>query len=217
MQRIAGVLKFTTATLAVGLLTLWVLQLDVVEHALTVLKSWGVAGIGLFALVYAFAVIVPPVPQRFLVLSAGSIYGTVLGSAAIIIGATLGATISFLVARTLLRPHLVRHKKIHNALSEFEFVTSFPSIIMVRMLLGASFDVFSYAAGVFRVSPKKFVAGTIIGMTPGTVLEVAAGEQLIKNPLIGLIVLLVLGAVTALVFYRMKSKHQAQKNAREES
>ncbi|HEX6849982.1 MAG TPA: hypothetical protein VF139_01140, partial [Candidatus Polarisedimenticolaceae bacterium] len=65
-------------------------------------KGFGVWGVALYALVYA-ACTVAFIPGSILTLGAGAIFGLAQGFLAVIVGASLGATLSFFLARGVLR------------------------------------------------------------------------------------------------------------------
>lgn len=72
------------------------------QEALVQIQNLGFTGAIAFILLYIIAT-VAFIPGTFLTLGAGVIFGVVLGSVYVFIGATLGATAAFLVGRYLAR------------------------------------------------------------------------------------------------------------------
>jgi len=80
-----------------------------VQELLHNFQSW-VVGLGplgwvLYALVYAVCCVLF-VPASILTLGAGALYGLGTGTAVVLAGATLGATLSFLLAKSVLRKRI---------------------------------------------------------------------------------------------------------------
>ena len=65
----------------------------------------GPLGWVLYALVYAVCCVIF-VPASILTLGAGALYGLWTGTAVVLAGATLGATLSFLLAKSVLRKRI---------------------------------------------------------------------------------------------------------------
>lgn len=143
--------------------------------------SW-VEGLGLwgpvvYILGYAAAT-VAFIPGSLLTLAGGAIFGILEGTAYVFVGATLGATLAFLVARYVAR------RPIERRLGENERFAAIDSAVARRgrrivFLLRLSpifpFVLLNYALGLTRVRLWDYVLASF-GMIPGTLLYVYYGK-----------------------------------------
>lgn len=117
----------------------------------------------------ATAVIIAPIPSLPLDLAAGAAYGPLWGTVYVVIGAEIGAIVSFLIARWLGRDVVTRLLK-----SDLRFCQTCSDhqliglIVSARLLPIFSFDVISYGAGLTSVSLNAFALATLVGMIPPT-------------------------------------------------
>lgn len=141
-------------------------------------RHWLVASLG-FVLVYAGVVALSLPGATIMTLAGGFLFGVATGSMLTVIGATLGATALFLIARTALGDVLRRKagsllahmadgfsKNAFNYLLFLRLVPAFPfwAVNLVPALLG------------MRVGP--FVLATALGIIPGTIVFTAFGAGL---------------------------------------
>lgn len=144
-------------------------------------KAWvqdaGPFGYVLYALVYVVCCVLI-VPALALTLGAGAIFGFVAGSIVVLIGATLGATVAFLLARTVLR-HRVERMTANNAKFRAldRAITAEGTKIMwlVRLSGFPPFTWVNYAFGLTGISLGRFVLTTFFGIVPGTLAFTWAG------------------------------------------
>ena len=135
------------------------------------------------------AIVVSPIPSLPLDIAAGMYFGPLLGTIYSVIGATLGATISFLLARWFGRSLVERVLRGHIA-----FCTQCSDKLLVkivffsRLLPVVSFDVISYGAGLTRMSIPAFVSATAVGMVPLTFLYNYGGATLRFDPWLTLVI-----------------------------
>jgi uncharacterized membrane protein YdjX (TVP38/TMEM64 family) len=222
-MRIVVALPIVVAGLVLGAGNADALQLagfDVVRD-LPQLGAWGpIAIIGL-RLLAALAGVIPSSP---VLLAAGATQGIVLGSLYVLIGAELGALITFLTARHLGRDYIAR-KDWMGGLAKTKFGgwlleenASQPrlmaAVFYCRLIPGVNLDGLSYVAGVTPIATWRFCLATFGALLPYTVLLVAIGRQLVKlgpTELLGvLLALLAISAVPmALRYIHMKSSNPA--------
>lgn len=117
--------------------------------------------------------------STFLTLGAGVIFGPVLGVFVVNIGATLGATLAFLVARYLLRDWVEKYfgnqvkgmndRLCHDALNCILFFRLVPLFPFFAVNIGLSLS---------QVKLKYFVLGTMLGILPATAIYANAGSHL---------------------------------------
>lgn len=144
-------------------------------------KEWvqdkGALGYVLYALVY-IACCVLIVPALALTLGAGAIFGFVAGSIVNVIAATCGATLAFLLARSVLR-HRVERMTADNAKFRAldRAITAEGTKIMwlVRLSGFPPFTWVNYAFGLTGIHLGAYVLTTFFGIIPGTLAFTYAG------------------------------------------
>jgi uncharacterized membrane protein YdjX (TVP38/TMEM64 family) len=148
---------------------------------LTAFQGWvhelGPLGWLVYALVYAVCVTLF-VPASILTLGAGAIYGLWIGVGVVLVGATLGATISFLLARTLLRErieHMTQGNARFRALDRAIAKEGAKIVFLVRLAPVFPFTYINYAFGLTGVATTPYVTASLVGMTPATFAYVYIG------------------------------------------
>ena len=138
----------------------------------------GPAGWLIYAVVYA-ACVVLFVPASILTLGAGAIYGVGVGVAVVLVGATLGAVLSFLLARTLLRErieHMTQDNARFRALDRAIAKEGAKIVFLVRLAPVFPFTYINYAFGLTGVATLPYVVASLVGMTPATFAYVYLGS-----------------------------------------
>lgn len=139
--------------------------------------SYGILSPIIFIILMALAIVISPIPSMPLDAVAGVLFGPVLGTAYAVIGGTIGASISFLIARFLGRKFIERIIKRHidfcDACTD-RYIVYF--IFFSRLFPIFQFDIISYGAGITSIPLKKFVVATFFGMIPVTFLFVSYGD-----------------------------------------
>lgn len=173
-------MKVVLAVVLIAALVLLVRVLPITEW-LEAFKAWvqGVGPIGyvLYVLVYIVCCVLL-VPALALTLGAGAIFGFVGGAIVNVIGATLGATAAFLLARTVLR-HRVERMTANSAkfAALDRAITREGKKIMwlVRVSGFPPFTWVNYAFGLTGIHLGPFLITTFFGIIPGTIAFTYAG------------------------------------------
>lgn len=131
----------------------------------------------LFVLAYAIAeiLLLPAAPATVL---AGSVYGLTLGSALVVLGASLGAMAVFTLSRRWLRPQASRWLERSRHLEALRRVVSQEGLrvlLLARLSPVLPFNLLNVAYGLSDIPPLTFGLG-LIGIVPGTVLYVGLGS-----------------------------------------
>jgi uncharacterized membrane protein YdjX (TVP38/TMEM64 family) len=144
-------------------------------------KLWvqGVGPIGyvLYILVYAVCCVLL-VPALALTLGSGAIFGFLSGAIVNLIGATLGATAAFLLARTVLRHRVERMTAGSTKFAALDrAITREGTKIMwlVRISGFPPFTWVNYAFGLTGIHLGPFLLTTFFGIIPGTIAFTYAG------------------------------------------
>jgi uncharacterized membrane protein YdjX (TVP38/TMEM64 family) len=150
---------------------------ELLRNALQWIDSLGSVGAIAFIALYIIAT-VAFLPGSIITLGAGVVFGVVLGSLYVFIGATLGATAAFLVGRYLARGWV--SKKIagndkFKAIDEAVGKEGFKIVLLTRLSPIFPFNLLNYAFGVTGVSLKDYFLGSV-GMIPGTIMYVYIGS-----------------------------------------
>jgi len=111
----------------------------------------------------------------------GFLFGRWVGSAVIVIAATVGATIVFLIARYLIgswvRQRLEHHPRAARLLQAFER-NVFNYLVFVRLIPLFPFWLINLAAAFTGIRLRQFIVGTLIGIIPGSFIYANLGQQL---------------------------------------
>ena len=194
-QRTAAIARLVGLAIVVGVVAFVVveagLDLDAVREF--VAESGSIAPV-LFVLTYATLTVVL-VPGAILTTTGGLLFGIAAGSLLTIIGATLGATTAFLIARATGRDAVDRLASGRVAtVDEWLGQRGFLAVFSMRMVPLVPFNMSNYAAGVTAIRLRDFVLGTSLGIIPGVVVYTIIGARA-DDPASPLF----LGAVAALV------------------
>lgn len=142
------------------------------------------------------AIVMSPIPSGPIAMVAGATYGSVWGTAYVVIGAEAGALIAFCVARLLGYEAMQRWSRIRPILDWLGKDRSQTGLMVVvfasRLVPFISFDAVSYAAGLTPLAFWRFLAATLAGVIPTAYLIATFGEVLITTDSKGLTVALIL-------------------------
>ena len=108
---------------------------------------------------------------------AGALYGTLLGSALVFVGASLGAIVVFLLGRSWLREWARRRLASSPKLLAIEQAVSregLKLVVLTRLSPAFPFSLLNLAYGLSEVSFRDYTIG-LIAILPGTVLFCALG------------------------------------------
>lgn len=147
------------------------------RNALQWIDSLGAVGAIAFILLYIIAT-VAFLPGSILTLGAGVVFGVVLGSFYVFIGATLGATAAFLVGRYFARSWVAKKIEGNNkfrAIDEAVGKEGLKIVLLTRLSPIFPFNLLNYAYGITGVSLKDYIIGSV-GMIPGTIMYVYIGS-----------------------------------------
>lgn len=152
----------------------WVSQEELQKRAVG-LGMWGPF---LIVATMTFAIVASPVPSAPIALAAGAVYGHVLGTALVVLGAELGALTAFLLARKLGRESLqncLGDRLDYGLLGSQNALTA--TVFVTRLLPFMSFDLVSYAAGLSKLHFWRFGLATLAGIIPASFLLAHFGNE----------------------------------------
>lgn len=146
----------------------------------TYVKGLGAVGWIVYALVYALCCVLF-VPASLLTLGAGVIFGLVEGTIVVVIGATLGAVASFLLARTVMRSKvegMTAGNEKFRALDRAIGREGAKIVFLIRLSPLFPFTYINYGFGLTGVRTLPYALATLFGIIPGTFAFVYIGSLL---------------------------------------
>jgi uncharacterized membrane protein YdjX (TVP38/TMEM64 family) len=135
--------------------------------------------VGSFIVVYIVQTALSLPGAALMSLAAGAVFGAVPGTAYSVVGATIGATVAFLVTRYLLHD-LVQQRfggRLEGINSELER-RGLNYLLFLRLVPLFPFFLINLAAGLTRLPFRTFLIGTGIGIIPGGFVFCNAGASL---------------------------------------
>ncbi len=143
----------------------------------TWVESLGIWGPFVFATGYAIAT-VAMVPGALLTLFAGAIFGLATGITTVFIGASVGATLAFLVSRYVARSWVERKLDGHEKFTAVDSAVGkegLKIVVLLRLSPLFPFNLLNYALGLTSVPLRAYVLAHL-AMLPGTFLYVYYGR-----------------------------------------
>jgi uncharacterized membrane protein YdjX (TVP38/TMEM64 family) len=149
------------------------------EWLLAVVADHAVAAVLLFILVYGTVVALSVPGATVLTLTSGFLFGTWLGGFWALIGATIGASIVFQIARTSLGEPLRRRAGPFLRKVEAGFQENAASYLLVLRLVPLfPFWLVNLVPAFFGVGLRTFVLASFFGMAPGAFVYASLGQGL---------------------------------------
>lgn len=133
----------------------------------------------IFVLVYA-VVAALGLPGTPLTLAGGAIFGVAVGTGLNWLGATIGATGAYLIARALGRDAV--RSLLGARADKLDALTgdgAFASLVRLRLIPVVPFNALNFGAGLAGVRPGPYVLSTALGIIPGTAVYTYFADALI--------------------------------------
>ena len=152
----------------------------------------------------AIYVISAPIPFLAPVLSAvgGLLFGIVWGTCLVLIVATGSAFVPFYMARRLGRDWVeskLEGKKLDKIYQQSAGSRGFVFVMLMRLIPVLPWEVQNYVVGLTKVSPLTFIAGTMLGIIPGSFSLVFLGAAATDPTSWQFVAAVALKIVTALI------------------
>jgi len=155
---------------------------DWLKHFQTYVRGLGALGYVVYIVVYAICV-VAFIPASILTLGAGAIFGFSGGTIVVVFGATIGATLAFLLARTVMRKRIeeMTHSNAKfRALDRAIASEGMKIVFLVRLAVVFPFTYINYAFGLTAIPLWRYVLATFLGIIPATAAFVFASSAATK-------------------------------------
>lgn len=172
-----------------------------------------VAGYGVYApliyvALYAGATMLA-IPGAALTLTGGILFGPLIGTVATVVGASLGATGSFLLVRWFRRDSTTQPSgstsRWQRVVAKYDTriaASGFVTVLILRLMPIVPFSALNYALGFTSVRTRDYIGATVLGIVPGTFAYVYFGDALaMLTPLHIVSALALIGGVVLLGKY----------------
>lgn len=144
------------------------------------IKELGWKGMFLYGSLY-FLLGVFSLPASLITISAGFLFGFFPGILIANIGSTLGAAAMFLLGRFLFRNFVERQIAKSGFLQNFDFLMEkrgFKIVLLARLAIFMPYGILNYAFSATKISLRKFIIGSNLGMLPGSILYILIGTSI---------------------------------------
>uniref|UniRef100_A0A0K6SAX4 VTT domain-containing protein n=1 Tax=Chromera velia CCMP2878 TaxID=1169474 RepID=A0A0K6SAX4_9ALVE len=148
------------------------------EQSVQRVQDMGTMGFAYFVLVYVIAEVLC-VPALPLTASAGYLFGVTEGTLTVLLAGTAACAISFLLARTILRPRLqtmFADNPRFRAVDRVVQKESFKVILILRLSPLLPFGISNYLYGLTSVEFIPYILASVVGFIPGTLGYVYSGQ-----------------------------------------
>lgn len=136
----------------------------------------------MFIIIYALRGAILVLPVGVMSLAGGLAFGKWLGTIYILIGATLGASLSFVIARYFGRQFIESFSWLHKgkikSFDEGIEKNGFRMMLFVRLIPLFQYDAVNFGSGLSKMKFRDFVLGSFIGMVPGGFINATLGSSL---------------------------------------
>ena len=163
-----------------------IFNLDKLKENINFLKIWAneeiyVSRISFFILYIIFSGLSFPLLPSILTISAGALFGIVEGVIIVSFASTIGACISFLLSRYLLKDFInIKFEKTKLLIDNKFSKNGIYYLLSLRLIPTISFVLINLIMGVLPISLYRFYYISQIGMLPATVIYVNAGSEISK-------------------------------------
>lgn len=180
--KIAGLVVFVAAIVLVFRLTPLSLSDFTPDKMRQFINSFGVMAPIVFIIIYSLRAVILVLPVGVMSLAGGLAFGKWLGTLYILIGATAGSCLSFLMARYLGRSFIEKLGVMKKGkLKQFEQGienNGFRVILFVRLIPLFQYDAVNFGLGLSKMKFRDYAIGSFIGMAPGGFINAMLGSSL---------------------------------------
>jgi uncharacterized membrane protein YdjX (TVP38/TMEM64 family) len=193
-------------------------KIEELQHWIESLGFWGPLA---FFFIYLGAVIAT-IPGTIFGVIAGALFGSVIGVILISISSTIGASLTFLIARYFARDTVARWLSKNKTIERLDRLTEEQGVAIVgltRLIPLFPFTLLNYGFGLTKVSFKTYVFWSWLCMIPGTIIVVVGTDVLTQEITQGrapweLVCVLVITALVLglIIWYERKQLQEKRKN-----
>ncbi|MDY6933923.1 MAG: TVP38/TMEM64 family protein [Spirochaetota bacterium] len=144
--------------------------------------QFGVLSPIVFIIIYSLRAVILVLPVGVMSLAGGLAFGKWWGTLFILIGATSGSCLSFLIARYFGRSFIENFAWLHKGrIKSFDEGTEkhgFRFILFLRLIPLFQYDAVNFGSGLSRMKFRDYALGSFIGMIPGGFINAMLGSSL---------------------------------------
>ncbi|WP_346869342.1 TVP38/TMEM64 family protein [Clostridium sp. UBA5119] len=187
-----------------------------IESVAGYIRSFGIYAVLVSFLLMVFQSVAAPLPAFLITFANAAIFGWWQGALLSWISSMTGAALCFYIGRILGRDAVEKLTSKYAMASVDGFFEKYGkhTILVCRLLPFVSFDFISYAAGLTSMGFLEFIVATGIGQLPATVVYSYIGGMLTGGAQMILTALLILFAITVLVFMFKQIYNERQKKSK---
>jgi len=182
---------------------------DVIRHFIGGFGPWAIL---VYILLYTANTISIIPPIALMSLSAGFLFGPILGFIALMLGSLCGTSVTFFISRHFGGEFVDKMTKgraveFQNKLSKNGFLVILP----IRLIGFPPWELVNYASGLSKISYKDYITATMIGIMPAVAIQVFFSDRIsslnLKDPTLYMAVgAFVLLAVIPTIIIKGKNK-----------
>lgn len=143
--------------------------------------SFGIVAPIVFILLYALGTVLA-FPGSIMTITGGAAFGALNGTIFNVLGATIGSTLAFLIARYMGRDFVSKFEKsdskIVKKIDDQIKNNGFQVIFLLRLIPIVPFNALNYASGLSKLKLKDYLLGTLLGIIPGSFAYTYFGANL---------------------------------------
>lgn len=184
-------------------------QFKSLEAVNAYLKQYETASIFIYIALQILQIVICILPGQALQFAAGYAYSFWLGYLYSIIGAALGAIITFYLARFLGRDalHLIfGEEKISKFIKHIDSKRGFIIVFVIFLVPGLPKDLLNYAAGVSDMKLKVFLLISLIARSPAMMCSIMIGSMFNKGSYLGIGILTGIAIVLCILGIKFHEK-----------
>ena len=147
------------------------------------LESFGWWGYGVFILL-SIVVAVFMLPGQLLAIVGGIIYGGVVGGALTVIGASVGATLSFIIGKYVARDYVVKkfqHNEVFKKIEHGVAENGVSFLIFTRLVPIFPYAIQSYAYALTPMTVRKFSVISFLTMLPASFIYAFMASEIVRR------------------------------------
>ncbi len=187
-----------------------------IESVAGYIRSFGIYAVLVSFLLMVLQSVAAPLPAFLITFANAAIFGWWKGALLSWISSMTGAALCFYIGRILGRDAVEKLTSKYAMASVDGFFEKYGkhTILVCRLLPFVSFDFVSYAAGLTSMGFLEFIVATGIGQLPATVVYSYIGGMLTGGAQMIVTALLILFAITVLVFMFKQIYNERQKKSK---
>ncbi len=166
------------------------------------IQSWGIWAPLVYLIIY-LGVVLMSIPATPFGVIAGIMFGSVTGIILIVVGASVGSALTFLIARYFARDAVVqwigdnpRFQRLDKLIETHGTII----VIITRLVPLFPFNILNYGFGLTKISFKTYMVWSTIGMIPGTVVFVGGSDLIYQSLITGEIPVELSILIAAMIF-----------------